>query len=741
VSPDDDAAAELERLRARNKKLAEDKSWFQLVLRLMEMLNPLAGLEGLVQGLLTNIVECIGGTNIKLYYWIGQELHYRDFFGEKKHMTTVDDPDVARVIETHNFVERRGGPADALLMEGMLRASYTWAFPLLVGQDLIGVIKLENLHVHGASLGRYLPTFCSHAALILGNEIRNTIQRRSDEALRTATERLRLATEAGIIGIWDWDIEHDDLVWDESMYRLYGRQKGDFGGAYEAWISAVHPADKALADGEIQAALRGEREYAPEFRVVWPDGSVRHIKAASRTIRNELGKPVRMVGINYDLTDRKQAEEVQRRLNRELRAISTCNQALIRAEDEQTLLVDVCRIICDEAGYRMAWVGYAEHDEAKTIRPVAWAGVEEGYLGAAGITWADTPLGRGPSGAAIRSGMSAGIDDFASDPKAAPWREGALQRGYRSSIALPLQDQSGTTFGVLCIYATEPGAFIPGEVRLMEELAGDLAFGIIALRTRAERTRAEEEIRKLNDELEQRVLERTTQLAAANKDLESFCYSVSHDLRAPLRHVDGFVQLLRRRLAGVDDEQTRRYLDIITDGARRMGQLIDDLLSFSRMARGEMSRQSVDMAALAHEVKEELAPEAKGRVVHWRLGALPVVTGDRAMLRVVFVNLMANAVKFTGRRAEAVIEVGCEEHDREIVVFVRDNGVGFDMRHADKLFGVFQRLHDARDFAGTGIGLANVHRIVSRHGGRTWAEGHVDRGATFYFSLPRASGP
>lgn len=202
------------------------------------------------------------------------------------------------------------------------------------------------------------------------------------------------------------------------------------------------------------------------------------------TIANQL--------LQQEVVERKRAEEEQRRLNRELKAISNCNQVLMRAEDEQTLLNDVCRIVCEDAGYRMAWVGYAEYDEAKTVRPVAWGGVEDGYLAKANITWADTERGRGPSGKAIRTGESACISDFLTDPEAAPWRENALKRCYRSSIAMPLKDKNSDTFGVMTIYSTEPNAFSSEEIRLLEELAGDVSFGITVLRTRIERNLAEE---------------------------------------------------------------------------------------------------------------------------------------------------------------------------------------------------------------------------------------------------------
>lgn len=246
------------------------------------------------------------------------------------------------------------------------------------------------------------------------------------------------------------------------------------------------------------------------------------------------------------------------------------------------------------------------------------------------------------------------------------------------------------------------------------------------------RKHREEEIRRLNRELERHADE----LEIANKELESFAYSVSHDLRAPLRHVVGYGELLQKQAFSSLDDKSRRYMKTILESAKRMGNLIDDLLAFSRIGRAETKKTKVDLTQLANEVVAELGQETKGRDIVWKIGVLPNCRGDRSMLKLVLVNLISNAVKFTRLRSPAEVEIGCTDRPNGTEVFVRDNGAGFDMRYVHKLFGVFQRLHSTEEFEGTGIGLATVQRIIHRHGGQVRAEGALDHGATFYFSVP-----
>ena len=525
-----------------------------------------------------------------------------------------------------------------------------------------------------------------------------------------------------------------------------------------------------------------------------------------RVINRELESTNSALGI--EIEGHRQAERKLSRLNRELRAISNCNQVLIKAEDEQTLLNEVCRIVCDEAGYRMAWAGYPVHDEAKTLQPAAWAGAEDGYLVNAQLTWADTERGQGPGGTSIRTGKSCCIQDFATDPHAVPWRESALQRGYRSCIALPLKSVENSVFGVLVIYSTEPDAFTSDEIRLMEELAGDLAFGIRSLRTRnarkeaedalhiqtveleqemAQRQRAQEELQQLNNELELRVRQRTSELSDKNNELQKaydelkitqtrllqqdkmasigqLAAGVAHEINNPMGFISSNLSSLGRyteKLAAYleDGEQAiaaaapelgetlaqqRKALKIdrilqdlpelineSRDGAERVRRIVQDLKNFSRVdAKQVHADLNEGLESTLAIVWNELKYKA---TVTKDYGTLPPVCCNPGQINQVFMNLLINAAQAIESLGEIRIRTWSE--DNSVHVSISDTGCGIPEEVRRHIFDPFFTTKEVGK--GTGLGLAIAYDIVvNKHGGKIDLQSEAGKGTTFTITLP-----
>ncbi len=432
-------------------------------------------------------------------------------------------------------------------------------------------------------------------------------------------------------------------------------------------------------------------------------------------------------------------EEVKRK-SQELEALVKINRDIAALLDRDVLLPRIAeearRILKTEgANFRLIEGDFLEHYNSLN-------GEDVGFR-------PRLRLSESLTGKIIKENCVVVIRHVAEDPSIIEeHRERLRKAGFNAYIGVPLQ-VGGRVIGAINLYTKEEREFSKEDINLISAFADQAAIAVensqLFERSKSqalqlqrdvlELRQAREEIRKLNEGLEQRVHQRTAELEAANRELDSFSYSVSHDLRAPLRAINGFSRILLEEHASKLAPESQRYLRVVHDNAQQMGCLIDDLLTFSRLGRQPVKKQSVAPAELVHEVLKDLCSEQDGRRIEIAIGDLPVCQGDPALLKLVFVNLLSNAFKFTRRREVAAIEIGCREEGGERIYYVRDNGVAFDEQYADKLFGIFQRLHRAEDYEGTGVGLATVQRVIQGHGGRVWAEAEVDKGATFYFTL------
>ena len=498
-----------------------------------------------------------------------------------------------------------------------------------------------------------------------------TARRQAEQELREQAALLDLAQDAILVR----DLDSRILLWNRGAKDLYGWPADEaLGKVAHELLQTGFPGSREA----IQASIRETREWEGELRHICRNGKAIVVNSRWSLMRDEQGNPTAILEINRDITERKRGEQ----------ALRWSAEAFRMLAESVPQLVWMCTPDGSNVYFNQRWMDYT----GLTL--------EESY----GKGW-DTP--------------------FHPDDKQSAWNT------WNHALA------TGDTYRMECRLRAADGLYrwflIKGGP--LRDVAGSLVKWFGTCTDIDDLKQAEEGLRALNEKLEQRVQERTAELVATNKELEAFTYAAAHDLRAPLRHIHGFADILAEECSAQLDAAGQQYLRRIRDGTNHMGRLLEDLLDLARMARQEVHPHVCGLDSIVQEVVAELKADCEDRNIEWKVGKLPFAECDPSLIKQVITNLLSNAVKFTRPCEQAHIEVGQMVRDGESVLFVRDNGAGFDMRYAGKLFGVFQRLHRQQDFEGTGVGLAIVERIVHKHGGRVWAEAELNKGATFYFTL------
>ncbi len=533
-----------------------------------------------------------------------------------------------------------------------------------------------------------------------------TERKRAEDALHESEERFQ-AMANGIPQLaWMADPDGHIFWYNQRWYEYTGTTFEQMQGW--AWQTVHDPTVLPKVLERWKGAISSGNPFEMEFPLRGADGVYREFLTRVMPVKDSEGRVARWFGTNTDISERKQAEQQlagqAEELSRQAVELARSGEAL----EAQTRMLELVLestgeglIAADREGHFLIW-----NDSAKKL------------------------LGRGPA-------------NLPPDQWAAYYQTYQLDGTTPCPTdGLPLvRALNGESAEVELIVANRDQgnpAFLGFTARPMKDAHGNLCGGVVAFRDVTERRAAEQRTRKLNEELEERVVQRTAQLETANRELEAFTYSVSHDLRAPLRHIGGFSRILIEDFGPELAPEARDHVLRIEDGVQRMGLLVDELLNLARVGRHALRIQSSNLNSIVEEVISLLQPEIAGRAVNWRIASLPLAPCDPVLIKQVFQNLIANALKFTRPRERADIEISCRPENGNLIFTVRDNGVGFDMKYMDKLFGVFQRLHRAEDFEGTGIGLATVQRIIHKHGGRVWAEAEPDKGATFFFTITAA---
>lgn len=548
------------------------------------------------------------------------------------------------------------------------------------------------------------------------------VQERTQELLAANRE---LSEKAEIIelahdAVFTLDTQRRITFWNRGAKETYGFTREEaIGRASDELLRTMFP----IPIESIEEIVLEKGEWKGELKHTRANGE--QIIVDSRWAVH-TGKDKKLTGyleVNRDITSRKIVEEELRKTDRAFRTLSECNQAMMRQTVEMELLKQVCQIVVDVGGYRMAWVGFAENNEKKSVLPIVSAGYDDGYLNQVEICWADAEKGRGPTGTAIRTGRIVASQNALVNPCYGPWRSEGTRRGYAASIALPLS-VDGKVIGALTIYASEPDAFDEGEAILLNKLAENLAYGIAAIRLTEQRRLSEEELKVYASRLE-----------VINEELQDFAFIASHDLQEPLRKIQTFCDMVLKRCAPALDNTGKDYLDRVVKSASRMRQLLHDLLTFSRAAAKPEPFRKLELGKIAREAAGIFEASLKETGCKVEIDDLPMIEADESQMLRLFQNLIGNALKYRGNDTPC-IRVSGVEGKTTCEICVEDNGIGFEQRYAERIFKPFQRLHGRAEFDGTGMGLAICRKIVERHGGSIRAESEPGRGSKFVVLLP-----
>jgi PAS domain S-box-containing protein len=551
-----------------------------------------------------------------------------------------------------------------------------------------------------------------------------TQRKEFEDALRVSEGKFRKIYEEGPFGMALVSSVYKFIMVNRTFCEILGYSESEL--CELTFMDITYHDDKDLSMDRVKKLIKGEISvFKSEKRYVRKDGSV--IWGAITVTANfdKNGNFLYNVAIVEDITGRKQAEEDLRKHTGRLQNLHLIDQAILQAiESPEAVVQTAIQHIRELLNCQRVSVGifdlekkevlvYAADVDGKTIVQVGKVLKEEVY----GVI--DT----------LRQSKMEIVEDMSMVASPSLVNLILQAEGIQSSINVALVSEL-EMYGVLNIGWEKSKTISAEETEIAVEVADQITIAI-------EKARLLKETKAYASELEERVIQRTEQLEAANKELEAFSYSVSHDLRAPLRHISGFSEMLSKNIQLQLPDKERHYLDVINSSVKKMGNLIDDLLSFSRTGRSEIKKTTFDMNKVVEDALLQVKLIIRDRKIDWNIATLPKIFGDYNLFRLVWVNLLDNAVKYTRTRKKTVIQVDCKEETEEYIFSIRDNGVGFDMQYASKLFGVFQRLHSTAEFEGTGIGLASVRRIILKHGGRIWAEAKLNKGATFYFTLPK----